>query len=196
MVVSARNAGWSVCSWGRLSRLALHGCTLALLVVVIASFDRRWSSISDNTLPKRSAEQAYIVRLESARVAVGSYPSDVVFRGLIDHGMWCGNCIDAFGVPPKEEKPNIHIAHELEGDWCSLPIFRRISLGQSSLTYFEFPLVYALVPMLIVSVVLAVRDVRRYIRSRRQGCRRCGYALEGLTSNTCPECGSTIVMNQ
>ena len=172
-------------SWGTLSRCVLYLSTLVLLVIVVASFDRRWSWISNEKLPKQSIEQAYIVRLEQGRLAAGSYPSDVAFRGLVPQD-WC------VGVPTgtqRKEWADINLAHQLDGNWYSPPVIRRMNLGRSVLTYVEFPLLYALLPMLAASVLIATRNARRYIRSRRLGCHSCGYPLDGLPSTTCPECG-------
>lgn len=174
-------------SWGKLSRCVLYLSTLALLVIVVASFDRRWSWISNEKLPKQSTEQAYIVRLEYGRLAAGSYPSDVAFRGLVPQD-WC------VGVPTRtqrKERADINLAHQLDGNWNSPPVFRRMNLGRSVLTYVEFPLVYALLPLLTASVLIATRDARHYVRKKHLGCKRCGYPIEGLPSTICPECGHT-----
>ena len=37
---------------------------------------------------------------------------------------------------------------------------------------------------------------RSWLRSTKGGCASCGYSLEGLTCEVCPECGTALVSNE
>jgi hypothetical protein len=71
--------------------------------------------------------------------------------------------------------------------WYHFPRSRRgFSIG-STMRRYEVPLIPILFLLLCTGAALhAWARMRRYPEGQ---CRRCGYALEGLTSNTCPECG-------
>ena len=50
----------------------------------------------------------------------------------------------------------------------------------------DLPLGYPTGALVLVSLVLLIKSLSK--RKRANTC-PCGYSLEGLTSNTCPECG-------
>jgi hypothetical protein len=45
---------------------------------------------------------------------------------------------------------------------------------------------------ILLGIVRGPRLVRRWMWGRTGKCTKCGYDTRGLTSNTCPECGSNV----
>src|SRR2546422_2655813 len=62
----------------------------------------------------------------------------------------------------------------------------------------DFSLLLFWIPAL-VALVAGVLFLRRGVRGSRRGktprCRKCDYALVGLASERCPECGATLDLN-
>lgn len=54
-------------------------------------------------------------------------------------------------------------------------------------TLWSIPLAYIVIPLLVIS--LRMYFMKRWNMKMVNHCGQCGYSLEGLTSNACPECG-------
>ena len=52
------------------------------------------------------------------------------------------------------------------------------------------------IAMCVAGLALATANARRDARKRPSDCMRCGYPLEGVAANRCPECGTIRGVNQ
>jgi len=81
--------------------------------------------------------------------------------------------------------------------WVRIPvsIVRRFHVAQSYPVLPQFPgfvlntLVYTVAVYAALSLPTCITALRRRLTNR---CRACGYSLEGLAADACPECGRTI----
>ena len=70
--------------------------------------------------------------------------------------------------------------------WWDMPVYYNTRFRRNTHTYLEIPLVYPAVLMFGWSLWL----VRSRLKLSRAGCcTQCGYSLDGLPSDVCPECG-------
>ena len=213
VVTSAPNAGWSV---GRLLRLrilkyAFTGLVLILLFVVLSS----WYAHTRVTLkvPMGDGEYQFTLSVDQGQFILYSTGiSDAEYYGPERH-----RDRDVYS----EGWPSLTINHErwlpdsrhgvnYEKSWSAkLNRFRSMVFPNSLLafededSYFDPPagwwatvkyrygLVHSsLVVLPSVIVVVWMWYLQRAVRPAR--CADCGYCLEGLTADTCPECGATI----
>ncbi|MDX2198268.1 MAG: hypothetical protein SF069_04755 [Phycisphaerae bacterium] len=84
--------------------------------------------------------------------------------------------------------------------WCAAALL--LTVGVGVLTFTAWPQwVYGLVPVLVESTFivwcasifhLAVMQDRRFATEGQAGVCYCGYPIQGLTSQRCPECGRSV----
>ena len=114
-------------------------------------------------------------------------------------GIWLGNgCIGYCGYVVI--KPHLHIPQyvpprtgisvgeplgECDDPWLGTTVRFHV-LG---VRYCNFPASILLVGFGLLAGILWWCDLRRYRRSRKGFCLKCGYNLTGLPEPRCPECG-------
>ena len=165
---------------GKVMRWGVYVCTLIMVLLCVASY---WPEpmVSREVVPKRGSNQPrsyFEVVIASGSIVIDRYPD---YRQM------------GFSSP----EPGTHTVFMLHSShfpptsprvwsWPQL----NLSGGGSGGQYTRFAM-HTLLPSLIllgVSVALAVRASKCRAPG---GCPHCGYSLEGLTTETCPECGGT-----
>ena len=171
----------------RFTRWEVYACTLIALVITAISF----VFVIGASVSKVRREQILLYREVSVRFEKGRIDLGYIPRG--GYGM--------FGPPLPE--PGWHARtwsyrtsyfsypkgsiFAPKYQWWSLPGYTRGHGNPTGPTYeISIPLVYV---SLILSSLSVWMWIRVWRKSRLGRCRKCGYSVEGLTSNTCPECG-------
>lgn len=187
-MISARNAGWSVGNFKRVMRWGVYACTLLAVVGMALSF-HSGVSVSWARLTGSSGDRAIRLHLsaDSGRVRVFFDPSSrVVFSGNF--------------LPPKDHLRVRHYRSQKKGrvlsngtivsrrDWWEGPA----SIPERHLQYssrskiWDLPFAYALALLIGLSIWVYIRRKQNYPRGY---CQFCGYLLDGISDQACPECG-------
>ena len=162
-------------AWGR---WGVYFCALMLLILVTLSIWvepeigwRGWGGPDQ-------AREFYIVSISNT-------------RALVRHNAKPAYGMDCFGVLPAPDPISVRFIPKYTTlNWSVLarPVWISINaMGPTDL--FGIPLIYPTVMMLGWSIWL-VRG-RQKLRNQVGCCIDCGYSLEGLNGDVCPECGAT-----
>jgi hypothetical protein len=160
-------------------RWGVYACTLLCIALIpISILWKPGVMLSGYGQPSGELVQAYTLGVHNGRLLVRTFtPSRYSWSGPADHGTsWeFGDRMDG----PMWWEP---------APWWDQP---RVWQDPGFPTMVDVPLVYLSVLMLIASGCLWLLALRSWVlHSRRSSlCMYCGYSLEGLASNTCPECG-------
>ena len=144
-------------------RWGVYACTLAATVLFF------WSFGQPRTVVRNS------VYLNEGRLLLTSYdvsseePNDKFVLGSIHHLI------------------TIESMDQVLGEWWALPGMPKAV--RSNAHQVDLPLAY----LSVLGFAISARFYLHALRLKRGSseCARCGYSLEGLTTETCPECGGT-----
>lgn len=173
----APNAGWSVGRFRRMVRWVVYACTIVMVLLCIASYwpQPRWSREyvpSNGSIGNRTYTE---VILSDGLINIERYPDyqqmgfSAPTPGVYHHFDW-----------RSQKNPSSHQA---------LSASSYITKGGGSsgpFTRYRFRSLWPAVILVGISLVLWYRE---RLNPTPGCCSSCGYSLEGLVSNTCPECG-------
>lgn len=163
-------------AWGRWS---VYACTVLMCVLMVASYGPEPSWSREVVPPQGSSSPR-------------TYTEVLFFNGVIQFERYPDYRQMGFSSP----KPGIYTHFELRSHQnpsslrsLGMPLLSTSGGGSGGrYTQLWMPTLLPTLILLAFSAILIVRSRRTYM----QGCCvDCGYSLQGLTSDVCPECGAT-----
>lgn len=159
----------------RFIRAATHGVTLLLIAAIMCSIWLPQSLVLDHTNAPGN-QRVIIIQLHDCRIGAEQSP-------MLPPTGTTGLILQRIGAPITNTR----------NPWWAPPSYQYFPTpappGMSpgiAAWYIELPLIYPTLLLVLISLLI----IRRRRKTFGPGqCPRCGYDLEGIESQLCPECG-------